>query len=173
MQVHVERAHGLGVQRGSQPKWQNYCVRLGEQRRQHSAVSRFALTVTCFEFKLILPPKPSHTAQRVGPCVRGVQEYVEGALTLCIQCSHKPGRHVHRVGLLRQHCSVSRSALTAVCFKFNLKLPPKPSHTTSVWDLASGECKSTLSGHTGYVRSVAISPDGQTIVSSSDDNTIR
>ena len=43
----------------------------------------------------------------------------------------------------------------------------------SVWDLASGECKSTLSGHTGYVRSVAISPDGQTIVSSSDDNTIR
>ena len=68
---------------------------------------------------------------------------------------------------------MSRSALTAVCFKFNLKLPPKPSHTTSVWDLASGECKSTLSGHTGYVRSVAISPDGQTIVSSSDDNTIR
>ena len=51
--------------------------------------------------------------------------------------------------------------------------PPKPSHTTSVWDLTTGECKSTLEGHTNWVRSVAISPDGKTIVSGSDDQTLR
>ena len=45
-----------------------------------------------------------------------------------------------------------------------------------MWDLATGECKSTLQGHTGYVFSVAISPDGKTIVSGSGgngDNTVR
>ena len=31
----------------------------------------------------------------------------------------------------------------------------------------------TLTGHTGYVYSVAFSPDGQTIVSSSEDQTVR
>ena len=43
----------------------------------------------------------------------------------------------------------------------------------SVWELASGEVKSTLKGHTDIVRSVAISPDGKTIVSGSDDGTVR
>ena len=43
----------------------------------------------------------------------------------------------------------------------------------SVWDLASGECRRTLEGHTDLVRSVAISPDGMTIVSGSDDETLR
>ena len=43
----------------------------------------------------------------------------------------------------------------------------------SVWDLSTGECKSTLKGHTDFVRSVAISPDGTTIVSGSDDRTVR
>ena len=33
--------------------------------------------------------------------------------------------------------------------------------------------KSKLEGHSGYVRSVAIGPDGKTIVSGSDDKTIR
>ena len=42
-----------------------------------------------------------------------------------------------------------------------------------MWDLASGEVKSTLKGHTDTVRSVAISPDGKTIVSGSYDNTVR
>ena len=43
----------------------------------------------------------------------------------------------------------------------------------SVWDLASGECKSTLEGHTNGVISVAISPDGKSIVSDSRDETLR
>ena len=43
----------------------------------------------------------------------------------------------------------------------------------SVWDLSSGALKSTLQGHTNYVLSVAISPDGKTIVSGSGDKTMR
>ena len=42
-----------------------------------------------------------------------------------------------------------------------------------VWDLASGELKCTLKGHTKWVSSVAISPDGKTIVSGSGDQTVR
>ena len=43
----------------------------------------------------------------------------------------------------------------------------------SVWDLASGEVKGMLEGHTDRVTSVAFSPDGRTIVSGSGDNTVR
>ncbi len=42
-----------------------------------------------------------------------------------------------------------------------------------MWDLESGSCTKTLKGHTNGVTSVAISPDGGTIVSVSVDNTIR
>ncbi len=44
---------------------------------------------------------------------------------------------------------------------------------SSVWDMATGKEMSKLEGHGGYVRSVAISRDGKTIVSGSDDKTIR
>ncbi len=43
----------------------------------------------------------------------------------------------------------------------------------SVWDMATGKEMRKLEGHIDYVRSVAISPDGKTIVSGSDDKTIR
>ena len=49
-----------------------------------------------------------------------------------------------------------------------------------MWDLATGEVESTLEGHTDPVLSVAISPDGKAIISSSGnlwgnstDNTVR
>ncbi|HRN78013.1 MAG TPA: hypothetical protein PLU71_02145 [Candidatus Dependentiae bacterium] len=41
-----------------------------------------------------------------------------------------------------------------------------------VWDIKTRKPK-TLSGHTGMVQSIAISPDNTTIASGSDDNTIR
>ena len=39
--------------------------------------------------------------------------------------------------------------------------------------MVSGQEKSKLEGHTDWVISVAISPDGTTIVSGSDDKTVR
>ena len=43
----------------------------------------------------------------------------------------------------------------------------------SVWDLATGKEKYILKGHKKTVTSVAINPDGETIVSGSDDQTVR
>ena len=45
--------------------------------------------------------------------------------------------------------------------------------TLRVWDLASGETVRTLSGHTGGVRAVAVTPDGRQVVSGSGDKTLR
>ena len=42
-----------------------------------------------------------------------------------------------------------------------------------MWELATGECKSTLEGHTDMVFSEAITPDGKSIVSGSEDKTVR
>ena len=69
--------------------------------------------------------------------------------------------------------------LTAICFLEAMTnfgpetLSHDPPTRASVWDLASGEVKSTLEGHTDDVNTVAISPDGKTIVSGSDDKTVR
>jgi small GTP-binding protein len=45
--------------------------------------------------------------------------------------------------------------------------------TVKIWDLESGQCRSTLEGHENEVNSVAITPDGMHILSSSNDKTIR
>ncbi len=42
-----------------------------------------------------------------------------------------------------------------------------------LWDAATGKHKKTLTGHSRRVTSIAFSPDGQTIISGSYDNTIR
>ena len=51
--------------------------------------------------------------------------------------------------------------------------PAQLTSTLRVWDLASGETVRTLSGHTGSVWAVAVTPDGRQVVSGSDDNTLR
>jgi serine/threonine protein kinase/WD40 repeat protein len=42
-----------------------------------------------------------------------------------------------------------------------------------LWDLASGDKLSTLGGHLTYCQALAFSPDGQTLVSASADQTVR
>ena len=42
-----------------------------------------------------------------------------------------------------------------------------------LWDVATGEELVRLPGHSDYVYSLAFSPDGKTLVSSSGDTTLR
>jgi len=42
-----------------------------------------------------------------------------------------------------------------------------------VWDMASGECKQVLKGHSDYIWTVAVTSDGTTCISDSYDETFR
>jgi WD40 repeat protein len=45
--------------------------------------------------------------------------------------------------------------------------------TVKLWDISSGQCLKTLSGHSSRVWSVAFTPDSQTLASGSGDNTVK
>jgi WD40 repeat protein len=46
-------------------------------------------------------------------------------------------------------------------------------HSISVWDLESGECIGVMKGHGERIRSLAVTPDGRTAASASDDGSVR
>ncbi len=50
---------------------------------------------------------------------------------------------------------------------------PLSEFTISIWDLKTGKCSKRLKGHNAMVWSVAITPDGKRILSSSNDQTVR
>ncbi|WBB71264.1 trypsin-like peptidase domain-containing protein [Micromonospora sp. WMMD1128] len=50
---------------------------------------------------------------------------------------------------------------------------PGPDHDLTLWNLADGQPRATLSGHSGTVYSLAVSPDGRTLASGSEDGTVR
>lgn len=52
-------------------------------------------------------------------------------------------------------------------------LPRSRDNAIKIWDLETGALRNTLEGHADMVWSVAISPDGQTLVSGSRDNAIK
>ena len=45
--------------------------------------------------------------------------------------------------------------------------------TIKIWRISTGELLQTLSGHSGIVTSVALSPDGKFLASGSSDKSIR
>ena len=49
----------------------------------------------------------------------------------------------------------------------------KPGQSLTVWDMATGRLKFVLKGHTNSIHSVAVTPDGQRIISASSDGTVR
>ena len=45
--------------------------------------------------------------------------------------------------------------------------------TIKIWKISTGEAVMSLSGHTGWVRTLSVTPDGAFIVSGIHDNTIN
>lgn len=46
-------------------------------------------------------------------------------------------------------------------------------HTIKLWDINTGGCLRTLEGHSNWVRSIAISPNGEILASGSEDKTLK
>jgi len=87
------------------------------------------------------------------------------------------GRNGFRVQLWdvtnRAHKAEIRERSYALAFSPNGQTLATGWRDISLWDVNSGVIKTTLSGHTDGIRSIAFSPDGRVLVSGSNDTTMR
>ncbi|KAF9994553.1 hypothetical protein BGZ65_009815, partial [Modicella reniformis] len=76
--------------------------------------------------------------------------------------------------------SVGYNAASSDVFVFSVAYSPQgdmiasaKDKTVRVWNVETGECRHTLTGHSDEVRSVVYSPNGNQIASGSGDTTVR
>ena len=48
-----------------------------------------------------------------------------------------------------------------------------PTHQVRIWNVSTGSCVRILRGHTSMVRSLAVMPDGNRVISAGTDGTLR
>jgi WD40 repeat protein len=98
-----------------------------------------------------------------------------------VQPEH-PMRLVHRLSASIPSANSSSSAKTSTPAQLERKLTFSPdgkqllrieSLMVQLWDVPSGSALQTLQGHTGNIRQARFSPDGQFIVTASQDKTAR
>merc|ERR1711990_1203044 len=65
------------------------------------------------------------------------------------------------------------TSLTLIKLVLPTVLTASLDNTAKIWDISTGDCKQTFSGHGRSVISAVFSPDGKTVLTASGDNTAK
>ena len=136
-------------------------------------------------------PTPRAFEELVAACRKDIETYIEaGQLAQrhepkigSLPPRHKPTNEnsqdpnmplaVHEIGLTGSDVLFDCVNSVAVSPDGSWAASGSDDKTVKIWNLETGECRATLTGHTGAVNCVAIRPDGKRIVSASSDRTVR
>ncbi|CCW68564.1 unnamed protein product [Phytomonas sp. Hart1] len=125
---------------------------------------------------------------RSGQCEHKFLKHTKGVLAVAFSPDDRQivsgGRdHVVRVWNVMGECmhELTRDGhedwVSSLCFSPSLERPVVVSgswdHKVKVWDLAEGRCRHTLEGHTGFVTTVTVSPDGSLCASGGKEGVAR